>query len=128
MPFIVTDNSDLAGDNGIGNTGNGAQAGSQVGTLRQAINYANANPGTTITFGLAAGQTTITLLAELPLIFGSGTVINGALAGGGTVTVDGGSGGSATAGYRVFFVGDAGQIPDGQGALGGGRTAARIMT
>ena len=69
-------------------------------TLRDAISYANAHPGTTITFSSAIAGQTITLTSELPLILGSGTVING---GNNNITVNGANS------YRVFFVGGAGQ-------------------
>ena len=79
-------------------------------TLRDAILYANANPGTTITFSSAIAGQTITLTSELPLILGSGTVING---GSNNVTVSGANS------YRVFFVG-------GAGLSGPGTTTATI--
>ena len=41
-----------------------------AGTLRAAIAFANANPGTTITFDAAIAGQTITLTSELPLILG----------------------------------------------------------
>src|SRR5204862_4070568 len=73
-------------------------------SLRDAIVYANTNPGTSITFsGALAGQT-ITVgsngLKELPLILGNNTTING---GSNNITVSGANT------YRVFFIGDAGQ-------------------
>lgn len=93
--FTVTDSSDSSTDNGMGTN--------LTGTLREAINYANAYPGTTIQFN-PKPNTTITLTSELPPILGTGTTIDGTLPGGGTVTIDGGST-STTPGYRVFFVG-----------------------
>jgi hypothetical protein len=65
------------------------------GTLRAAIVFANANPGTTITFSIS--NQTITLTQELPLILGNGTVIDG---GSNDVTIDG------AGAYRAFFVGN----------------------
>jgi hypothetical protein len=69
-----------------------------AGTLRSAIIYANAHPGTVITFSNSIANSTITLTSELPLIEGDGTVIDGGTNG---ITVSGGNH------YRVFFVGDA---------------------
>jgi hypothetical protein len=46
-------------------------------TLRSAILYANAHPGTTITFAATLDHHTITLKHELPLILGDHTVIDG---------------------------------------------------
>src|SRR5262249_17301189 len=73
-------------------------------TLRDAITFANANPGTTITFANAIAGQTITVGSsgnnELPLILGTGTVING---GSQNITVSGGNS------FRVFFIGGAGQ-------------------
>jgi CSLREA domain-containing protein len=68
-------------------------------TLRDAILYANSNPGTTITFSSAIDGQTIALTSELPLILGNGTVING---GSNNLTISGANS------YRVFFVGGAG--------------------
>jgi hypothetical protein len=68
------------------------------GTLRAAIVYANANPGTTITFSDGIAGQTITLARELPLILGDDTVIDG---GGLDITIDG------HGQYRAFFVGNA---------------------
>lgn len=74
--------------------------GNSTPTLRDAITYANANPGTSITFASAIGGQTITLTSELPLIIGNNTVINGA---GQNITISGANA------YRVFFIGGAGQ-------------------
>ncbi|MBC8044971.1 MAG: hypothetical protein IAF08_16150, partial [Rhizobacter sp.] len=53
-------------------------ADSGPGSLRDAIIFANANPGATITFSFAdTAVQTITLLSDLPDIFGDGTVIDG---------------------------------------------------
>src|SRR5579863_6385618 len=73
---------------------------SGAGSLRDAITYANANPGTTITFGIS--NQTINLASALPLILGNNTTIDG---GSNNITVSG----AGT--YRVFFVGAAGQEP-----------------
>jgi CSLREA domain-containing protein len=75
--------------------------GNSTPTLRDAITYANANPGTNITFASAIAGQTITLTSELPLILGNNTVINGASQ---NVTISGANA------YRVFFIGGAGQI------------------
>src|SRR6185503_19219003 len=69
-------------------------------TLRDAIAFANANPGTTITFASAVANQTITLTSELPLILGNNTTINGGTQ---NVTVSGANT------FRVFFIGGAGQ-------------------
>lgn len=69
-----------------------------AGTLRAAIVYANANPGTSITFSDGIAGQTITLARELPLILGNDTAIDG---GGNDITVDG------HGQYRAFFVGNA---------------------
>ena len=61
-------------------------------TLREAINLADSRPGTTITF--QAGLGTITLAGNMPLIYASGTVIDG----GTGVTING------AGAYRPFFV------------------------
>ena len=47
------------------------------GTLRSAILFANAHPGTTIAFAAKLAHHTITLSHELPSILGNGTVIDG---------------------------------------------------
>ena len=65
-------------------------------TLRDAITYANANPGTTITFNSALGNSTVTLASALPIITGNNTSIDG---GSNNITVSGDSL------VRVFFVG-----------------------
>ena len=53
MPsFIVNSTGDTAGDTSTGAVGGG---GVQQGTLRQAINYADANPGQVVTVTVAAG-------------------------------------------------------------------------
>ena len=67
-------------------------------TLRSAILYANAHPGTTITFAATLAHHTITLQHELPLILGNKTVIDGS--GAPHLTISGADK------YRVFFVGD----------------------
>jgi len=67
------------------------------GTLRAAINFANANPGTTIIFANNIANQTITLTSELPLIEGNGTVIDG---GSNNITISGNDE------FRIFFVGD----------------------
>src|SRR3954451_12050671 len=74
-------------------------------SLRDAITYANANPGTAITFSNTIAGQTITLTKELPLILGNNTRVDG---GSNSITVNGGST-STTTGFRVFFIGDAGQ-------------------
>src|SRR6516225_4815833 len=48
-----------------------------TGTLRAAIMYANANPGTTISFDSMLTGATVTLTSELPLILGDQTIIDG---------------------------------------------------
>ena len=68
------------------------------GSLSEAITYANANPGTTITFGIS--NQTITLTSPLPLILGDNTTIDG---GTNNITISGNNT------YRVFFIGAAGQ-------------------
>jgi hypothetical protein len=68
------------------------------GTLRSAILYANAHPGTTITFAAKLAHHTIALSHELPLILGNHTVINGS--GAPHLSISGADK------YRVFFVGD----------------------
>src|SRR6516162_7354194 len=68
------------------------------GTLRSAIRYANAHPGTTITFAATLSHHTITLKHELPLILGNQTVIDGS--GATHLTISG----NYT--HRAFFVGD----------------------
>jgi autotransporter-associated beta strand protein len=68
-----------------------------AGTLRSAIAFANANPGTDITFSNAIANQTITLTSELPLILGNNTVIDG---GANHITVSGNNT------YRDFFVGN----------------------
>ena len=71
------------------------------GTLRSAIIFANAHPGTTITFAHKLAHHAITLSHELPLILGNHTVIDGS--GAPHLTISGDDH------FRVFFVGDAGQ-------------------
>jgi VCBS repeat-containing protein len=66
-------------------------------TLRDAIVYANAHPGTIITFAGSIANSTITLTKELPLITGDGTVVDG---GSNHITVSGNDH------FRGFFVGD----------------------
>src|SRR5215212_6237575 len=92
-----------------------------VTSLREAINFANANTGTTIHFASTLTGQTITVgssgLNELPLILGDNTVIDG---GKNNITVSGADT------YRVFFIGDAGQIPDTPGHLGIGTNHATI--
>ncbi|WP_420317393.1 BspA family leucine-rich repeat surface protein [Ekhidna sp.] len=69
------------------------------GSLREAINYANANPGTTITFDIAgAGPWVINLSTALPQITANNTIIDGTTQPGWTfgdgsamVTIDGSS-------------------------------------
>ena len=68
------------------------------GSLRSAILYANAHPGTKITFAATLAHHTITLSHELPLILGNGTVIDGS--GAPHLTISGHDK------FRVFFVGD----------------------
>jgi hypothetical protein len=68
------------------------------GTLRSAILFADANPGTTIIFAHRLAHRTITLSQELPLILGNGTVIDGS--GAPHLTISGADK------DRVFFVGD----------------------
>jgi CSLREA domain-containing protein len=70
-------------------------------SLRDAITFANANPGTTITFSNAIAGATITLTSELPLVLGNNTSINGQT---NNITVSGNNT------YRVFFIGGAGQL------------------
>src|SRR6516225_8623257 len=67
-------------------------------TLRAAIIFANALPGTTITFAPTLANHTITLKSELPLILGNHTVIDGS--GAPHLTISG------SEQFRVFFVGD----------------------
>jgi hypothetical protein len=67
-------------------------------SLRAAILFANAHPGTTITFADNLGNHTITLASELPLILGNHTVIDGS--GAPHLTISGNDQ------FRVFFVGD----------------------
>src|SRR6516225_207405 len=69
-----------------------------TGTLRAAIMYANANPGTTISFDSMLTGATITLTSELPLILGDQTIIDGS--GAPDLTISGNDK------FRVFFVGD----------------------
>jgi hypothetical protein len=69
-----------------------------VGTLRVAILYANAHPGTKITFAPKLAHHTITLSHELPLILGNHTVIDGCHAPHLTI--------SGSDKFRAFFVGD----------------------
>ena len=83
MSYTVTTNSDTG-----------------PGSLSEAITYANANPGTTITFGIS--NQTITLTSALPLILGNNTTIDG---GSNNITISGANK------YRVFFIGAAGQEP-----------------
>ncbi|MGO9702728.1 MAG: Hint domain-containing protein [Xanthobacteraceae bacterium] len=83
MNYTVTTNSDTG-----------------PGSLSEAITYANANPGTTITFGIS--NQTITLTSPLPLILGNNTTIDG---GSNNITVSGANT------YRVFVIGAAGQEP-----------------
>jgi autotransporter-associated beta strand protein len=73
-------------------------------SLRDAITYANANPGTTITFSNSIANQTITLTSELPLVLGNNTTING---GANNVTLSGNNA------FRGFFIGDAGQTGNG---------------
>jgi hypothetical protein len=68
------------------------------GTLRSAILFANAHPGTTITFAAKLAHHTITLMHELPLILGNHTVIDGS--GAPHLTISGDNQ------FRVFFIGD----------------------
>ncbi len=72
---------------------NNADSGS--GSLREAINEANSNPGSTIVFSAALASQTISLASNLPLIEANVT-IDGAGAPGLTIS------GAGTA--RVFFV------------------------
>lgn len=66
----------LAGPIIVTNTGDSNAVGS--GSLRAAINYANANPGTTIQFNIpGGGQQTITPAIALPDITAANTVISG---------------------------------------------------
>ncbi|WP_425389492.1 LamG-like jellyroll fold domain-containing protein [Ekhidna sp.] len=48
-----------------------------IGSLREAINYANANPGTTITFDISSGPYVINLGSALPQITANNTIIDG---------------------------------------------------
>jgi hypothetical protein len=50
---------------------------SSHGTLRSAILYADAHPGTKITFAATLAHHTIKLSHELPLILGNHTIIDG---------------------------------------------------
>src|SRR4051812_6899648 len=113
MPPAITITVDTAADTSDPNDG--------FTSLREAINFANANAGTTIEFANTLAGQTITVgssgLNELPLILGDSTVIDG---GGNNITVSGADT------YRVFFIGDAGQIPDQSGNLGQGVTHATI--
>jgi hypothetical protein len=71
------------------------------GTLRSAILFANAHPGTTITFAAKLAYHTIRLSHELPLILGNHTIIDGSNAP--HLAINGNDQ------FRVFFVGDANQ-------------------
>lgn len=63
----------LLAENVVSNTND-----SGSGSLRSAITYANANPGTTITFNIGGGGPyTITLASALPDITAPGTIIDG---------------------------------------------------
>ncbi|GAB4240337.1 MAG: hypothetical protein Tsb0034_16740 [Ekhidna sp.] len=48
-----------------------------TGSLRDAITYANANPGATITFDIPSGPYVINLVSALPQITAAGTIIDG---------------------------------------------------
>src|SRR4051812_46326490 len=113
MPPAITITVDTAADTSDPNDG--------FTSLREAINFANANAGTTIKFANTLAGQTITVgssgLNELPLILGDNTVIDG---GNNNITVSGDNT------YRVFVIGDAGQIPDAPGNLGQGVTHATI--
>ena len=71
-------------------------------SLRDAIVYANANPGTSVTFSIS--NQTITLTSQLPLLLGNNTTIDG---GANNITLSGANT------YRGFFIGDAGQTGNG---------------
>ena len=92
--FLVNSSADTANDTSVGN--------GTSGTLRQAINFANQNPGTTVTFG--TGIQSITLTGNLPLIYGNNTVIDGGAAG---ITLNG------AGQFRGFFVSG---LPTGEGS------------
>jgi hypothetical protein len=82
-------------------------------SLRDAITYSNANPGTAITFAIS--NQTITLTSELPLVLGNNTTING---GANNVTLSGNNA------FRGFFIGDAGQTGNGPTKWTNGWSAA----
>ena len=76
-----------------------------AGSLRAALNTANASgSAASITFNIAGGGT-INLAGALPILRNpNGISIDGANSGQGAITIDGGST-SATTGDRIFFVG-----------------------
>ncbi|MBK8067591.1 MAG: DUF11 domain-containing protein [Rhodanobacteraceae bacterium] len=84
-----------------------------AGSLRAALNTANASgSAATITFNIAGGGT-INLAGALPVLRNpNGISINGANGGQGAIVIDGGSS-SATTGDRIFFLGVRGS--DGSG-------------
>ncbi len=64
--------SDISTDEVVANTSDAGP-----GSLREAINYANANPGTTISFNIPTGPYLINLATALPDITAAGTIIDG---------------------------------------------------
>ena len=101
-----------------------------AGSLRDAINQANADPGAaTINFNIPGGGT-INLAAStgddrmLPILTNSnGISIDAANGGQGAITIDGGST-SATTGDRVFFIG----VPANTPAVAGGNLPSTAAT
>ena len=90
--FLVNSTADTANDpTPIGSLVDGVQ----TGTLREALNFANATTGE-VDISFAANVQSVTLTKELPVLTGD-AVTNG----GGTVTINGN-------GFRPFIVGDAG--------------------
>ncbi len=73
-------------------------------SLRDAITYANAHPGTAVTFSNTIANQTITLTSQLPVVFGNNTTIDG---GANNITLSGANT------YRGLFIGDAGQTANG---------------
>ena len=73
-------------------------------SLRDAITYANAHPGTAVTFSNTIANQTITLTSQLPVVLGNNTTIDG---GANNITLSGANT------YRGFFIGDAGQTANG---------------
>lgn len=85
--LAVVVNSNLDGPTNCQDTGGTC-------TLRSAIELANSNPGTQITFNIS-GSPTITPQSQLPGITGNGTVISATTPDGPTVEIDGSAAGFA---------------------------------